>query len=31
MSSEAAGDDEDPGHARFILMRAEDTFDGRIA
>jgi hypothetical protein len=28
MSSEAAGDDENPGHVRFILMRAEDTFDG---
>ena len=29
MSSEAAGDDEDPEQVRFILMRAEDTFDGQ--
>ena len=29
MSSEAAGDDEDLEPVTFILMRAEDTFDGQ--
>ncbi len=29
MSSEAAGDDEALEHVSFILMRAEDTFDGQ--
>jgi len=29
MSSEAAGDDEDLEPVSFILMRAEDTFDGQ--
>ena len=29
MSSEAADDDEDLEHVSFILMRAEDTFDGQ--
>ena len=29
MSSEAAGGDEDLEHVSFILMRAEDTFDGQ--
>ena len=28
-SDEAAEHDEDPGHVSFILMRAEDTFDGQ--
>src|SRR5439155_9984276 len=29
VSSAAAGDDEDPEQVRFILMRAEGTFDGQ--
>jgi hypothetical protein len=29
MSSEAADDDDDLEHVTFILMRAEDTFDGQ--
>ena len=28
-SDEAADDAEDPGHVSFIIMRAEDTFDGQ--
>ena len=28
-SGEPADDDEDPGHVRFILIRAGETFDGQ--
>ncbi len=28
-SDEAADAAEDPGHVSFIIMRAEDTFDGQ--